>query len=157
SQPRPKHSDAEPEPAAAPQQPPPPPPVTETPPPIFQSNQMQMSANSQWASGSAPDTSVLAFAQQTSYARGPWRAENNASALLNALLGPEPQHALGRANNYVFRLAYDQPIWGLNLRFGVLAPALYVGAEFVTTAAARQSVEPSLRTRAGTFAFWTNT
>jgi hypothetical protein len=155
SQPQPKRSDAEPEPTPPPQQPPPPAP--ETPPPIFQSNQTQMSANSQWASGSAPDTSVLAFAQQTSYARGPWRAEINGSALLNALLGPEPQHALGRANNYVFRLAYDQPIWGLNMRFGVLAPALYLGSEFVTSVAARQGVEPSLRTRAGTFAFWTNT
>jgi IPT/TIG domain len=157
--PAPAKSDAEPEPAAAQkQQPQPPrPPTTQAQPPLFPINQSQMSANTQWASGSAPDTSVLAFAQQTSFTRGPWRADINGSGLLNAVLGPEPQHALGRANDYVFRLAYDRPMMGLSLRFGVLAPALYVGSEFVTTTAARQGVEPSLRTRAGTFAFWTNT
>jgi IPT/TIG domain len=156
-QPRPKQSDAEPEPVATPPQQHQPAPANEAKLPAFQTNQSQMSANTQWASGSAADTSVLAFAQQTSFARGPWRADINGSGLLNAVLGPEPQHALGRANDYVFRLAYGRQKWGLNMRFGVLAPALYVGSEFVTAAAARQGVEPSLRTRAGTFAFWTNT
>lgn len=153
---RPKGPDAEPEPSPAP----PPaaqPPPSAAAPAVLQSNQSQISANTQWVSGSAPDTNVLAFAQQTSFKNGPWRADINGSSFLNSLLGPEPQHALGRANDYVFRLGYDQRLWGLNLKFGVLAPALYIGSEFITTGAPRQGLEPLLRTQAGTFAFWTNT
>lgn len=151
---KPKGPDAEPEPSPAP------PPAQTSPspaPPILQSSQSQISANTQWVSGSAPDTNVLAFAQQTSFKNGPWLADINGSTFLNSLLGPEPQHALGRANDYLFRVGYDQRTWALNLRFGVLAPALYIGSEFITTGAPRQGVEPSLRTQAGTFAFWTNT
>lgn len=152
---KPKGPDAEPEPSPIPPPAQPPPSTATTP--VLQSSQSQISANTQWVSGSAPDTNVLAFAQQTSFKNGPWRADINGSAFLNSLLGPEPQHALGRANDYLFHLGYDQRLWGFTLRFGVLAPALYTGSEFVTTGAPRQGAEPSLRTRAGTFAFWTNT
>lgn len=120
----------------------------------------QLSSNTQWISGSEPDeadTNALAVASRTTYQDGPWRFESNGSGLLSSLLNPEPRHSLGRFNDYVFRLAYDQPRWGGNLRFGIIAPALYAGSEFVTSAAPRQGVEPSLRTPAGTFSFFSNT
>ncbi|HKE32864.1 MAG TPA: IPT/TIG domain-containing protein [Candidatus Angelobacter sp.] len=152
----PKQNDAEKEPApsTAPTQPSP---AVETGIQKFNSNKSQISSNTQWTSGSAADINVLALVQQTSFQNGPWRAEINGSSFLNSILGPDPQHALGRANDYVFRLAYDQPRWGTNFRFGILAPVLYTGAEFITMGAARQGVEPSLRTPVGTLAFWTNT
>lgn len=145
-------TDAEPAPATAP--------PAEQPaaaPPVFSSHQTQISMNTQWVSGSAADSNVVALAQQSSYQNGPWRAEINGSGFLNSILGPEPRHALGRANDYLFRLAFDHAHWGTNLRFGVLAPSLYTGSEFITTAVARQGMEPSLRTRAGNFGFWANT
>src|ERR1051326_8138744 len=149
------NSDAEPE--KAPSASPPSEQITAAAQPVFSSHQTQISMNTQWVSGSAADSSVIALAQQSSYQNGPWSAEINGSGLLNSLLGPEPRHALGRANDYLFRMAFDRPHWGINLRFGVLAPALYTGSEFITTAVARQGIEPSLRTRAGTFGFWANT
>ncbi len=158
-------SDAEapPAPAAAPAPPSPPPPpgapkaATTDFAPEFTT---QLSSNTQWISGSEPDeadTNALAVASRTTYQNGPWRSEINGSGLLSSLFNPEPRHSLGRFNDYVFRVAYDQPRWGGNFRFGIIAPALYTGSEFVTSAAPRQGAEPTLRTPAGTFAFFSNT
>lgn len=121
---------------------------------------MQLSSNTQWISGSEPDeadTNAMSVASRLTYQNGPWRSEINGSGLLSSLFNPEPRHSLGRFNDYVFRVAYDQPRWGANVRFGILAPDLYSGSEFVTSAAPRQGVEPSLRTPAGTFFFFSNT
>lgn len=124
---------------------------------ISQEFSTQLSSNTQWISGSAPDTNALGITTHELDRFGAWTSDVNGSGLLSSVLGPDPKHALGRFNDYVMRLAYDQTQWGLNLRFGVIAPALYTNSEFVTTGSPREGVEPSLRTPAGTFAFFANT
>jgi len=117
----------------------------------------QISSNTQWISGSEPDTNSLGITSHETQRFGPWTSDVNGSGLLSSVLGPDPKHALGRFNDYVMRLAYDQPRWGMNLRFGVIAPELYTSSEFVTTGSPREGIEPSLRTPGGTFSFFANT
>lgn len=117
----------------------------------------EMSANTQWISGSEADTVVIGMAHRTNYQNGPWRAEANGTGLLNALLSPDPQTARGRVNDYVFQVGYEQPRWGAGVRFGVVAPSLFTNSEFVTTGTPREGVEPVLRTPIGTFGYYNNT
>lgn len=120
--------------------------------------QTQVSSNTQWASGSAPDTNAITIGQQMVFQDGKWRVEMNGSGLLNTTFNPEIMRgSMGLVNDYVFRVAYDGGDWGSNLRFGILTPALYRDSEFVTTATARQGVEFTLRTKAGSFAYFRNT
>lgn len=120
--------------------------------------QTQLGSNSQWASGSAPDTNAVTFGQQMSFQDGRWRVEMNGSGILTTTFNPEAQRSsLGQVNDYVLRTSYDAGNWGANLRFGILSPALYTNSEFVTTATARQGVEMTLKTVAGSFAYFANT
>lgn len=117
----------------------------------------EVSANTQWISGAEADTFVLGLAHRTTYQNGPWRAETNGTGLLNALLGPEPRTARGGVNDYVFHVGYDQPRWGMGIRFGMLSPSLFSYSEFVTPGSPREGVEPVLRTPLGTFGYYNNT
>ena len=121
--------------------------------------QTQVGATTQWASGSAPpDTNAVTFGQQMMYQDGNWRVEMNGSGLLNSVLNPQvARMSQGRVNDYVLRTAYDAKPWGLNLRFGILTPALYLDSQFVTAATPRQGVEATLNTPAGAFAYFVNT
>lgn len=120
--------------------------------------QTQLGSNSQWASGSAPDTNALTFGQQMSFQDGRWHVEMNGSGILTTTFNPEDQRSsLGQVNDYVLRTTYDAGNWGATLRFGILSPTLYTNSEFVTTATARQGVEMTLKTEAGSFAYFANT
>ena len=118
----------------------------------------KLGVNTQWASGSSPDSSVMNAAQQLSATYGKWKFEVNGSGLTNAQHTPGPQHVIGHfTDNYVSRATYEQKTWGSDVKFGVLAPSVYAGSEFVTPGSARQGVEPMLRTKAGTLGFFANT
>jgi hypothetical protein len=123
------------------------------------SEEGQLAANTQWASGSnPPDSNVLSVAERAIYQQGPWHMEVNGSGLLNSILNPEAQRtSQGRFNDYVFQLGYKRGNWVGNLRFGVVSPVLYTDAQFVTAATPRQGIELSLKTPAGTFGYFTNT
>ena len=118
----------------------------------------QLGSNSQWANGSAPDTNAINFGQQMSYQDGRWRVEMNGSGILTTTFNPEAQRSsIGQVNDYVLRTSYDAGQWGATLRFGILSPALYTNAEFVTAATPRQGVEATVKTVAGSFAYFANT
>jgi len=121
--------------------------------------QTQVGATTQWASGSTPpDTNAVTFGQQMMYQDGNWRVEMNGSGLLNSVLNPQvARTSHGQVNDYLLRTAYDAKPWGVNLRFGILAPALYLDSQFVTAATPRQGVEATLNTPAGAFAYYVNT
>ena len=121
-------------------------------------SQTQVAVNTQWVSGSARDTNAVSVAEQLDYQSGPWKAQINGSGLLNSVLGPESlQSSLGRFNSYVFQTALQSRAWGITVRFGILAPSLYQNAQFVTSGAARQAIETTLKTPAGSFGFFANT
>ncbi len=120
--------------------------------------QTQVASNTQWVSGSAPDTSAISFGQQMTFQDGRWRVEMNGSGLLNSVLNPQVARlSHGLVNDYVIRTAYDAKPWGVNLRFGILSPALYLDSQFVTAAAPRQGLEATLNTPAGALAYYVNT
>ena len=126
---------------------------------IAPSEEGQISSNTQWASGSnPPDSNVLSVAERMTYIDGPWHVEVNGSGLLNSILNPEVQRtSQGRVNDYVLQLGYKNGDWAANLRFGIVSPLLYTDAQFVTAATARQGVEATLKTPAGTFGYFVNT
>ena len=117
----------------------------------------QIGMNTQWVSGSAADTTAINLAQQIAAASGRWKFEANGTGVANALYSPEPRHFMGHFNNYIGRTTYEHGPWGADLRFGILTPSIYSGSELVTTGSARQGVDPSVRTPAGTFGFFANT
>lgn len=117
----------------------------------------QVGLNTQWISGGEADTGALNVAQQATYEYGKWKFEMNGTGMLNSLYSPDPQHAIGRFNNYVARATYNLQHWGADLRFGILSPSIFTGSEFVTVGSARQGFDPSVRTPAGTFGFFGNT
>src|SRR5208282_1391125 len=120
--------------------------------------QTQIATNTQWVSGSAQDTNATSLAEQLVYQDGPWKVQLNGTGLLNSVLGPEDmQTSLGHFNNYVVQGGMQKGAWGLNVSFGMVAPALYKSAQFVTTATPRQGIEADLKTPAGTFDFYANT
>ena len=125
-------------------------------PPVIQSN-MQIGMDTQWISGSEADTNQVTIAQQYSYKAGGWTSNVNGAGLLSSNLGPEPRHAIGHFNQYVAQLGYESKSWALNTQFGILAPTMFVGNEFLTTGTAREGFEPTLRTKAGTFGYYINT
>ncbi|HUJ32185.1 MAG TPA: IPT/TIG domain-containing protein [Candidatus Acidoferrum sp.] len=130
---------------------------TENANPLMQM-QTQISSNTQWASGSAPDTNAIAFGQQMTFQDGPWNVQMNGSGLLNTTFNPEIERtSLGQVNNYVLQTGVQGKDWGLNIRFGIIAPALYLNSQFVTTAAPVQGLETMMKTPAGTFGFYANT
>lgn len=116
----------------------------------------QVASNSQWISGSTPDTNVMSLASRMIFHNGPWTSEINGSGLMNSILSPDPQHSLGRVNDYVLRLAYERRAINAGLRFGLLSSSLYTGSEFVTQGVAREAIETWLGTPAGKFSFFAN-
>lgn len=120
--------------------------------------QTQLGSVSQWASGSAPDTNAVTFGQQMLTQTDHWRIEMNGSGMLNTTFSPEAQRtSLGRVNDYVTRVSYKGDGWGFSVRFGILSPALYTDAQFVTAATPRQGVEVTVTTAGGAFSYFTNT
>jgi IPT/TIG domain len=118
----------------------------------------QISSNTQWVSGSSPDSNGLTFGQQTVYRNGGWNVQMNGSGLLNSTLNPyQARTSLGQVSNYITQVGVQRGAWGINVRFGTLAPALYLNSQFVTTAAPRQGVETMLHSPVGTFGFFANT
>jgi hypothetical protein len=119
----------------------------------------QIGMHAQWASGdNLPSTDVLTAAEHMKYQQGAWHFEVNGSGLLYSILSPEVQRtSQGKVNNYVIQLGDQQKTWGANLRFGIVSPALYTGAQYVTAATPRQGAELALKTPGGTFSGFTNT
>lgn len=114
----------------------------------------QFASNTQWISGSTPDTNMVSVAHRMIFHDGSWTSEINGSGLMNSILSPGPQHALGRVNDYVLRLAFERREWNAGLRFGLLASSLYTGSEFVTQGSPREAVETWVGTPAGKLSFF---
>ncbi len=120
--------------------------------------QTQIASNTQWVSGSAPDTNALSLGQQMVYREGDWTVQMNGSGLLNSTLGPQQARStVGLFNNYVTQAAMQRGPWGMNVRFGIVAPNLYLNSQFVTPATPRQGLETVLNTPGGNFGFYVNT
>ena len=120
--------------------------------------QSQLSANTNWVSGSAADMNALTFGQQLIFRENGWTVQMNGSGLLNSTLAPDAMRtSLGRVGDYVMQTGLQRGNWGFNLRFGIVAPALYLNSQFITTAVPRQGVETQLKTPGGTFGFYANT
>ena len=119
----------------------------------------QLGMSSEWASGSnPPDYNVLSAAEHMKYQQGPWHFEINGSGLLNSILNPGVlRTSHGEVNSYVIQLGDLHKTWGANLRFGIVSPLLYTGAQYVTAATPRQGAELAVKTPAGTFSGFTNT
>jgi hypothetical protein len=121
--------------------------------------QEQISANSQYATGGSPPSfNTLSFAEKMTWDNGPWHADVNGSGMLNSVLNPEAQRtSKGLVNDYLTQLQYKGTGWSANFRFGVVAPVLYTGAQFVAVATPRQGAEIVLATKAGSFGYFVNT
>lgn len=119
----------------------------------------QITSTTQWASGSnPPDSNVFSVAERMLTENSPWKPAVNGSGLLNSILNPEIQRtSQGRVNDYIAQIERKGTRWGTSLRFGVVSPALYTDAQFVTAATPRQGVEAMLTTPAGKLGFYTNT
>jgi hypothetical protein len=119
----------------------------------------QIGVNTQWVSGSnPPDTNVVSLAEHVTYQKGPWHMEANGSDLLNSVLNPPEQRtSKGQVNEYVFQAGYKGESWGTTLRFGIVTPALYTDAQFVTAATPRQGAELTLKSPVGTLGGFVNT
>lgn len=119
----------------------------------------QIGVNTQWVSGSnPPDTNVLSLAEHVTYQKGLWHLEANGSGLLNSVLNPPVQRtSKGEVNDYVLQAGYKGEKWGTNLRFGIVTPALYTDAQFVTAATPRQGAELTLKTPVGSLGGFVNT
>ncbi len=119
----------------------------------------QLGANTQWVSGSnPPDSNLLSAAEHLTYQKGLWHIEANGSGALNSVLNPETQRtSKGLVNDYVLQAGYKQEAWGVNLRFGIITPALYTDAQFVTAATPRQGAELTISSPVGTLGSFANT
>ncbi len=139
----------------------------------------EAASNQQDVSGSEQDAHNLSLSLQGRYKNGPWLGEMNGSGLLNSLLSPNPRHALGRFNDYIFHFGREWPFgaavpvaqpgatpgqtglpapkWGVDLRFGMISPQGFLNAEYLSTGFAREGVEAALKTPGGTFGFYRNT
>lgn len=119
----------------------------------------QIGINTQWASGSNPaDSNALSVSEHALYQVAPWTLEVNGSGLLNSILNPPPQRTSdGKVNNYVGQIGFQRKAWTGNLQFGIVTPALYNDAQFVSEPTARQGVQLALKTPAGAFSGFTNT
>ena len=111
----------------------------------------------QLGSSPSPNQLVTTGGEQTTFQRGPWRAELNGTVALDSLLSPSPQHLLGHVQDYIAQVAYKLHAWSVSARFGLIAPDMYTDGQFVTTATSRQAVEPKLTTPAGSLAYYANT
>ncbi|MGB0064359.1 MAG: hypothetical protein WBP85_07920, partial [Terracidiphilus sp.] len=120
---------------------------------------MQASSTTQWASGSnPPDSNDFTLADRMISTSNPWQPTVNGSGALSSVLNPEVQRtSLGRVNDYVAQMGRKSGNWGASLRFGIVSPALYTDAQFVTAATPRQGVEAIATTPAGKLGFYTNT
>ena len=108
--------------------------------------------------GDLPDLDVLTVAEHIKAQQGAWHFELNGSGLLDSVLSPGVQRtSVGRVNNYIIQLGDQQKTWGANLRFGIISPLLYTGAQYVTSATPRQGGELAIKTPAGTFSGFSNT
>ncbi len=108
--------------------------------------------------GNLPDTDVLTAAEHMKYQQGAWHFELNGSGLLYSILNPEVlRTSRGKVNNYLIQLGDLQKTWGANLRFGIVSPSLYTGAQYVTASTPRQGAELAIKTPAGTISGFTNT
>ncbi len=118
----------------------------------------QVGMNTQWASGSnPPDTDILSLANHVLYQQGHWQAEINGSGLLNSVLNAPPvRTSQGKINDYIVQLNYKQGSVEAHARLGLISPALFCDAQFVTDAIARRGVEFTLHTPAGTFGGFSN-
>jgi hypothetical protein len=119
----------------------------------------QIGLNTQWVSGSnPPDTNVVSLAEHVTYQKGPWHMEANGSGLLNSVLNPPVQRtSKGQVNEYVLQAGYKGEKWGTNLRFGIVTPALFTDAQFVTAATPRQGAELTLKSPLGSVGGFVNT
>jgi hypothetical protein len=119
----------------------------------------QISSTTQWASGSnPPDSNVLSVAERMISENSSWKPELNGSGLLNSILNPPVQRtSQGRVNDYIAQIEKNGVNWGVGLRFGIVSPALYNDAQFVTAATPRQGVEAMLTTPGGKVGFYANT
>lgn len=119
----------------------------------------QIALNTQWASGSnPPDSNALSVADHLLYQQSPWSIEVNGSGLLNSILNPLVQRtSQGKVNDYVSQLGYQRKNWRANLQFGVVSPAQFTDAQFVSEPTARQGLVLALKTPGGTFSGYTNT
>ena len=63
--------------------------------------------------GSSPSPShiMLTVGEQTTFQRGPWRAEVNGTAALDALLSPSPAHLFGHVQDYTAQVSYKRQAW----------------------------------------------
>lgn len=119
----------------------------------------QVASTTQWASGSnPPDSDNLSVADRMISTNNPWQPTVNGSGALSSILNPEFQRtSLGRVNNYVAQMQRQAGRWGASLRFGIVSPALYTDAQFVTSATPREGIEAIGTTPAGKIGFYTNT
>ena len=119
----------------------------------------QITSTTQWASGSnPPDSNVFSLAERMMTENSAWKPELNGSGLLNSILNPAVQRtAQGRVNDYIAQVERKGERWGIQLRFGIVSPALFTDAQFVTAATPRQGVEAMATTPGGTLGFYTNT
>ena len=120
---------------------------------------MQASSTTQWASGSnPPDSNNFTLADRMISTGNPWQPAVNGSGLLDSVLNPAAQRtSQGRVNDYIAQIERKNGHWGASLRFGIVSPALYTDAQFVTAATPRQGVEAMVTTPAGKLGFYTNT
>jgi hypothetical protein len=78
--------------------------------------------------------------------------------LLNSILNPAVQRTSQcRVNDYIAQIERKGELWGASLRFGIVSPALYADAQYVTAATPRQGIEAVLTTPGGKLGFYTNT
>lgn len=119
----------------------------------------QITSTTQWASGSnPPDSNVFSLAERILTENSPWKPEINGSGLLNSILNPAIQRtSQGRVNDYIAQIERKGERWGGSLRFGIVSPALFTDAQFVTAATPRQGVEAMATTPGGKLGFYTNT
>lgn len=119
----------------------------------------QITSTAQWASGSnPPDSDVFSVAERMLTENSPWKPELNGSGLLNSILNPAIQRTShGLVNDYIAQIERKGERWGASLRFGIVSPALYTDAQFVTAATPRQGVEAMLTTPGSKLDFYTNT
>ncbi|MGD0156354.1 MAG: IPT/TIG domain-containing protein [Terracidiphilus sp.] len=120
---------------------------------------MQVGSTTHWASGSnPPDSNDLTLADRMISQGSPWQPAVNGSGLLDSVLNPAAlRTSMGRVNDYVAQFERKGEHWGTSVRFGIVSPALYTDAQFVTAATPRQGVEATLTTPGGKLGFYTNT
>ena len=120
---------------------------------------MQVGSTTQWASGSnPPDSNDLTLSDRMISQGSPWQPAVNGSGLLDSVLNPAAlRSSMGRVSDYVAQFERKGAQWGVGVRFGIVSPALYTDAQFVTAATPRQGVEATLTSPGGKLGFYTNT